>query len=92
QVLVLIDGVSQTSTSSNFADVGAIPVQNIERVEIIKGPASTSWGSSLGGIINVITKSPEENRAAAGMVSASLGERFTGDYRGELTGTVGSFG
>ncbi|BEH10570.1 MULTISPECIES: TonB-dependent receptor plug domain-containing protein [Geobacter] len=92
QVLVLIDGVSQTSTSSNFADVGAIPVQNIERVEIIKGPASTSWGSSLGGIINVITKSPEENRAAAGMVSASLGERFTGDYRGELTGTVGQFG
>ncbi|BBA69944.1 TonB-dependent receptor plug domain-containing protein [Geobacter sulfurreducens] len=92
QVLVLIDGVSQTSTSSNFADVGAIPVQNIERVEIIKGPASTSWGSSLGGIINVITKSPEENRAAAGMVSASLGERFTGDYRGELTGTVGPFG
>ena len=92
QVLVLIDGVSQTSASSSFADVGAIPVQNVERVEIIKGPASTSWGSSLGGIINVITKSPEEEKAAAGMASASLGERFTGDYRGELTGTVGQFG
>lgn len=92
QVLFLIDGVSQTSASTNFADAGAIPVQNIERVEIIKGPASTSWGSSLGGIINVITKFPEEEKAAAGMASASLGERFTGDYRGELTGTVGQFG
>lgn len=92
QVLVLIDGVSQTSASSSFADVGAIPVQQIERVEIIKGPASTSWGSSLGGIINVITKSPEENKALAGMASASLGERFTGDFRGELTGTVERFG
>jgi vitamin B12 transporter len=28
----------------------------IEKVEVIKGPASSVWGSSLGGVINVITK------------------------------------
>jgi vitamin B12 transporter len=72
--------------------VGAVPVQAIERVEIIKGPASSSWGSSLGGVINVITKSPDEDRKFGGMVSASIGERNTGDYRGEVSGKAAGIG
>ncbi|WP_298268147.1 TonB-dependent receptor [Geobacter sp.] len=91
-VLVMIDGVAQNFLVNNSADVGAIPVQQIERIEIIKGPASSSWGSSLGGIINVITKSPNDERSAAGLVSTSFGERFTGDHRVELSGTVGGNG
>ncbi|WP_298435471.1 TonB-dependent receptor [Geobacter sp.] len=91
-VLVMIDGVAQNFLVNNSADVGAIPVQQIERIEIIKGPASSSWGSFLGGIINVITKSPNDERSAAGLVSTSFGERFTGDHRVELAGTVGGNG
>ena len=91
-VLVIMDGVTLNDLSNNIAEIGAIPVQNIERIEIIKGPASSSWGSSLGGVINIITKNPDDSRAVGGMVSASYGERNTGDYRAEVSGKVKDFG
>ena len=91
-VQVMVDGISLNNLSDNFPDIGAFPVQRIERIEIIKGPSSSSWGSSLAGIINVITKSPDPERRMGGMASASIGERATGDYRLELSGTTGTFG
>jgi vitamin B12 transporter len=91
-VLVMIDGVSQNNLAEGVADIGAIPVQNIERIEIVKGPASSAWGSSLGGVINIITKSPDDTRKFGGTASASIGSRNTGDYRGEVSGEVGRLG
>lgn len=91
-ILLLIDGVPQNNLADIFPDVGAVPVQAIERIEIIKGPASSTWGSSLGGVINVITKSPDETRKFGGVVSSSIGERNTGDYRGEVSGKVAGVG
>lgn len=91
-VLVLLDGIQQNNYNQGWADIAQIPVQQIERVEIIKGAASTSWGPALGGIINIITKSPSPDRAVGGEVSASVGEQTTTDMRGELSGTVGSLG
>lgn len=91
-VQVMVDGVSLNNLSDNTVDISAIPVQQIERIEIVKGPASSAWGSSLGGIINIITKSPDPNRRFGGSASAAIGERTTGDFRGELSGTVGSLG
>lgn len=90
QVRVVLDGVTLNNLSDNFADLGAIPVQNIERVEIIKGPASSAWGSSSGGIINIVTKSPAQNHRET--ISASYGERNTSDLRTELSGTKGTVG
>lgn len=91
-VRVVMDGVTINNVSDFLADVGAIPVQRIAAVEIIKGPASSAWGSSLGGIINIITKSPDASRKVGGMFSASMGERTTGDFRLELSGTRSSLG
>ncbi len=91
-VLVMIDGVSQNTLAEGVADLGAIPVQNIERIEIVKGPASSVWGSSLGGVINIITKSPDDIRKFGGKASASIGNRNTGDYRGEVSGRLGTLG
>jgi vitamin B12 transporter len=91
-VLVMIDGVTVNNLSDSYADISAIPVQIIERIEIIKGPASSSWGSSLGGIINIITKPAGNTKKIEGTVSASYGERDTGDYRAEVSGKVGNFG
>ncbi len=57
--LVMIDGVEMNDPISagrtfNFAD---LTVDNIERIEIIKGPQSTLYGSdAMGGVINIITK------------------------------------
>lgn len=61
-VLVMIDGIRQNDFDQNMAIPGSIPVQQIERIEIIKGAASASWGSALGGVINIITKEPNPER------------------------------
>jgi vitamin B12 transporter len=91
-VTLIIDGVVQNNISDSFPDVGGMRVQQIDRIEIIKGPASSSWGSSLGGVINIITKIPDDSRNFGGTLSASIGSQNTGDYRGEVSGTVGTFG
>jgi vitamin B12 transporter len=92
QILIMIDGVMQNFLFSSDSDVSSIPVQQIERIEIIKGPGSSSWGSSLGGVVNIVTKSPREERKAGGTLSASIGEATTRDMRGELSGTIDRFG
>ncbi|WP_226377712.1 TonB-dependent receptor plug domain-containing protein [Citrifermentans bremense] len=90
-ILVLIDGVAQNFIGSeNVAQVGLIPVQMIERIEVVKGGASAAWGSALGGVINIVTKSPAADRA--GMVSGSTGKSATRDLRAEATGSGERFG
>ncbi len=90
-VTVLIDGIMQNNLGNNQCDVGMIPVQMIEKVEIVKGPASSTWGSALGGIVNVITKNPTDN-GLHGMASVSYGTRNTEDYRVEINGKTGDLG
>lgn len=91
-ILLFVDGINQGALIQGFNDPGLIPVQNIERVEIIKGAASTSWGAALGGVVNVVTKSPEENRPYSGTASLSYGEYNTGEFSAELTGTGSGIG
>ncbi len=63
QTLVLIDGVpvndpSQPSGGVNFSRVDT---ENIERIEVLKGPQSTLWGTdAIGGVISITTKQPED--------------------------------
>jgi vitamin B12 transporter len=92
-ILVQIDGIPQNFISAdNQSEVGSIPVQMIERVEIVKGAASAAWGSAMGGVINIISKSPPADRPVSGMASASIGERYTSDLRAELSGTSRNLG
>jgi vitamin B12 transporter len=91
-VLVLVDGVALNNLSDNFPDVGLVPARIIERIEIVKGAASSAWGQALGGVINVITKSPEQGRPLGGSASASIGKRTTSDSGAELSGTSGRLG
>ncbi len=58
--MVLIDGLPIVSGLSTVYGLSGIPQSLIERVEIVKGPASTLYGSeAIGGVINLITKMPE---------------------------------
>jgi vitamin B12 transporter len=91
-VLVLLDGVEWNFLAEGAAETNAIPVRIIDRIEIIKGPASSAWGSSLGGVINVITKDTGDTRTPSGTLSGSYGERNTEDYSGEVGGKAGPFG
>jgi vitamin B12 transporter len=91
-VAVFMDGIEINNLTGNVASLSDIPVQMIERVEIIKGPASSAWGSSLGGVVNIITKSPRESEKPGGTLSASYGEESTGDFRAEISGRKSAFG
>jgi outer membrane receptor for ferrienterochelin and colicins len=58
--MVLLDGMPIVSGLSTVYGLMGIPNSLIERVEIVKGPASSLYGSeAVGGLINVITKSPD---------------------------------
>lgn len=85
-VAVFMDGVLVNMFSDNVADIAMIPVQHIEKLEIIKGPASSVWGSSLGGVINIITKSGSSKEKSGGALSGAYGERGFYDLRTEVYG------
>ncbi|MBL85314.1 MAG: TonB-dependent receptor [Winogradskyella sp.] len=58
--LVMIDGMPIVSGLSTVYGLSGIPNSLIEQVEIVKGPASSLYGSeAVGGLINIITKLPE---------------------------------
>ncbi|WBA17795.1 TonB-dependent receptor domain-containing protein [Salinivibrio kushneri] len=68
--LVLIDGVRMASSITGSVDFNQIPVNSIERIEVIRGARATLYGSSaIGGVINIITKSNKERA----IVSATMG-------------------
>jgi len=91
-VQVFVDGVSITNLLGDFSEISIIPARIIERIEIIKGAASSAWGQALGGVIYVITKTPEKERPIGGAASTSIGQRTTTDSGAELTGTSGGVG
>jgi vitamin B12 transporter len=56
-VVVMIDGVKVKSTTTGDFDFSGVSVDDIERIEIIKGPQSIMYGSeAMAGVINIITK------------------------------------
>lgn len=58
--MVLIDGMPIVSSLSTVYGLAGIPNSLIERVEIVKGPASSLYGSeAVGGLINIITRKPQ---------------------------------
>ena len=60
QVLILIDGQMANDPQTGKFDLGLIPADMIEKIEIYRGPASALYGSNaLGGVINIMTREGE---------------------------------
>ncbi len=72
QTLVLLDGQRISSATSGFARLDYLAIDNIERVEVIRGPRSSLYGAdAIGGVIQIFTRGGEpglnpEVRLAAG--------------------------
>ncbi len=61
KVLVLVDGMPVNAKVRNRVDLSLISIQNVERIEVVKGPQSTIYGSdAIAGVINIITRTPRE--------------------------------
>ena len=73
QTLILMNGIPIIFPAHGMYDINEIPLGMIKKVEIVKGAASTLYGSgAFGGVINIITKKPEEMK---NMVSFEGGNR-----------------
>ena len=57
QTLVLVDGLRVGAASTGATAIEAIPLDMIERIEVVKGPMSSLWGSdAIGGVVQVFTR------------------------------------
>lgn len=83
--MVLIDGMPIVSGLSSVYGLSGIPQSLIERVEIVKGPASTLYGSeAVGGLVNIITKKPVN----ASLFSADLFGTSWGELNADIAGKL----
>lgn len=79
--MVLIDGMPIVSGLSTVYGLSGIPQSLIDRVEVVKGPASTLYGSeAVGGLINIITKKPVN----APLVSADVFATSWGEVNSDI--------
>lgn len=90
QTVALIDGIKLNDPASpgggfNFAD---LLTDNLERVEVLRGPQSVLWGSqAIGGVINVITRAPTDRFEVR--ATGEYGRYETGRLSGTVSGKVG---
>lgn len=69
-IKILIDGVPMIGRSDGNLDLERIPVQNIERIEIVENALSVAYGTdALGGTINIITYQAQKQQWTANIVS-----------------------
>jgi vitamin B12 transporter len=83
--LVMIDGIEANATSDGDFDFATLLTDDIERIEVLRGPQSGLYGSkAIGGVINIITKSGKGPLTAT--VRAEGGAYGTGDFAARVSG------
>jgi vitamin B12 transporter len=86
--LVLVDGIRIGSATNGRASLQHIPVSQIERIEVVRGPRSTLYGAdAVGGVIHIFTRKGSEERR--GSVSIGGGSHGTYEGRAALAGGKG---
>jgi vitamin B12 transporter len=65
QTLVLVDGIRLTSSTTGLHGARGDPLDQIERIEVLRGPASSLYGAdAIGGVIQVFTRRGTEDFSA----------------------------
>jgi len=93
KVLVLIDGRSVYNPvfSGVLWDAQNVPLEDIERIEVIRGPGGTVWGANaMNGVINIITKNTKDMQG--GLVTAGGGSETYAGGLAQYSGAIGSKG
>lgn len=95
KLLVLLDGRSIYSPSfaGVFWDAQDPMLQDLERIEVIRGPGATLWGANaVNGVINIISKSAKDTQGALATIAVGTGEQPVAAARyGGRTGANGFY-
>lgn len=93
RVLILIDGMKISEQKSMDGSMVMIDPMNIERIEVLKGPASVLYGSeAIGGVVNIITKKGGERPIQGGLALTYDGSYDSWTPFATLYGKAGGFG
>jgi len=95
QTLVLLDGVRIDSATTGSAALESIPLAQIERIEVVRGPRSTLYGAdAIGGVVQIFTRSGDTHISvgAGNQDSQSLEAGVAHDFEnGRIGVTAGGF-
>lgn len=87
-VKVMIDDIPIESLASSFPDTSFLDLNSVERIEVLKGAASSVWGSSIGGVINIVTRKPSDTFTSEAGIS--VGENSTHRFQASVSGKSGA--
>jgi vitamin B12 transporter len=86
QSLILIDGVRVNNATNGLPPLNAIPLNSIERIEIVRGTSSSLYGAdAIGGVVNIITRS-ETDRPFSAYANAGIGTYASTQYDAGFSG------
>ena len=89
QTVVLIDGIRLENPTSSTANLETLPLAAIERIEIVRGPMSSLYGSgAMGGVIQIFTR--KGDGPPRPFVSAAVGSRGTAQLQAGVSGASGA--
>ena len=86
---VIVDGVRTNTPDFNIASFDLIPIEDIERIEILPGPSALYGKNALGGVINIVTKRGGRQRQAT--VETAFGSFQRERYTGNTSGSWGKY-
>ncbi|EHN69170.1 TonB-dependent receptor domain-containing protein [Aliivibrio fischeri] len=80
-VLILIDGFRMNSSIKSGMNINKIPVNQVERIEIIRGSGAVMYGSdAVGGVINIITRTSFDNQSKSATIGAGSDRYKEGNF------------
>lgn len=86
-VLVMINGIRVGSATTGMASLSALPLKSIERVELLRGPRSSTYGTdAVSGVLNIITSSKNDVRSEVGV---GIGSNGHNEYNATMANTFG---
>ncbi len=86
QTLVLVDGVRVNSPYFGGYDFSALTTEDVDRIEVVRGPFSALYGSdALGGVIQIFTRPPASGAEGEGTVEVGNAARRGGSLRGSTS-------
>ncbi len=86
QSLILIDGVRVNNATNGLPPLNAIPLNSIERIEIVRGTSSSLYGAdAIGGVVNIITRG-ETDRPFSAYANAGIGTYASTQYDAGFSG------